>query len=86
MRLIDADALKRKWLFRGNDGRPYRDEIDSMPTIDAVPVRHGEWIGVSPMVDTRQCSRCGYNIVSEELETPYCPWCGARMDGERRNG
>lgn len=42
-------------------------------------IRRGEWVGVSPMVDTRQCSRCGYNIISEELETPYCPYCGAKM-------
>lgn len=32
-RLVDADALKKKWLYRGKDGKPYRDEIDSMPTI-----------------------------------------------------
>ena len=33
---IDADALKQKWLFRGRDGKPYRDEIDAMPTADVV--------------------------------------------------
>ena len=33
-RYIDADALKQKWLFRGKDGKPYRDEIDAMPTAD----------------------------------------------------
>ncbi len=32
-RLVDADSLKQEWLYRGNDGKPYRDEIDSMPTI-----------------------------------------------------
>ncbi len=37
-RYIDADALKQKWLFRGKDGKPYRDEIDSMPTADVVEV------------------------------------------------
>ena len=34
MRLIDADALREKWLFRGEDGKPYRDEIDNAPTIE----------------------------------------------------
>ena len=37
-RYIDADALKQKWLFRGKDGKPYRDEIDAMPTADVVEV------------------------------------------------
>ena len=41
--------------------------------------KHGKWIGVSPMVDTEECSLCGFQIQSSELETPYCPWCGARM-------
>lgn len=37
-RYIDADALKQKWLFRGRDGKPYRDEIDAMPTADVAEV------------------------------------------------
>lgn len=36
-RYIDADSLKQKWLFLGKDGKPYRDEIDAMPTADVVP-------------------------------------------------
>ena len=40
---------------------------------------HGQWIKQNPMVDTEECSVCGYNIVSEEMETPFCPWCGADM-------
>lgn len=42
--------------------------------------KRGEWVGVSPFVDSEQCSICGYCIHSEELETPYCPWCGAKME------
>lgn len=53
------------------------------PIVDAVPVVHARWQSVSPFVDTEECSNCRYNIQSEELETPYCPWCGAKMDGER---
>lgn len=41
----------------------------------------GKWIKQNPMVDTEECSECGWNIVSEELETPYCPYCGAKMEG-----
>lgn len=61
-----------------------RELLDSMPAVDAVPVVHARWQGVSPFVDTEECSNCRYNIQSEELETPYCPWCGAKMDGEQR--
>ena len=39
----------------------------------------GEWILSNPETDTLECSECGYNIISEELKTPYCPWCGAKM-------
>ena len=49
--------------------------------VDAVPVVHARWHGISPFVDTEECSNCRWNIQSEELETPYCPWCGAKMDG-----
>lgn len=41
-RYIDADVLKQKWLFRGKDGKPYRDEIDAMPTADVVEVVYCE--------------------------------------------
>ena len=41
--------------------------------------KRGEWVGVSPMVDTVQCSVCGGQLFSAELETPYCPYCGAKM-------
>jgi len=61
-------------------------EIATLLAVDAVPVVHARWQGVSPFVDTEECSNCRYNIQSEELETPYCPWCGAIMDGERRDG
>lgn len=60
-----------------NDTRP-----DLCPIVREV--KRGRWIGVAPEVDTEQCSLCGYNILSEELETPFCPWCGVDMreDGE----
>ena len=42
--------------------------------------KRGKWVGVSPMVDTVQCSVCGGQLFSAELETPYCPYCGAKME------
>ena len=74
--------------------KPYTDQlilerIGLQPTIDAVEVRHGEWIN-----ETRgynwygKCSACGkeYNVDCWYGRFKYCPNCGARMDGERREG
>lgn len=60
------------------------DRIASAPTIE--DEQEGEWIRSSPFTDTMECSLCGYNIYSEEIETPHCPWCGARLKGKYDNG
>lgn len=44
--------------------------------------KKGRWIRQNPLVDTEECSECGYNIISKELETPFCPWCRADMKGD----
>ena len=66
-------------------------EIDPAPTVDAVEVVHGKWM---PQYDRcwidgqrwktgYYCSSCmGFN----KAESNYCPNCGAKMDGERREG
>lgn len=41
---------------------------------------HGMWVGVNPLVDSVQCSICGGMLYSKELETPYCPYCGSKME------
>lgn len=98
-RYVDADSLKQKWLFRGKDGKPYRDEIDAMPTADVAPVVHGEWKDKEVFDNTDedfvwkikewQSARC--SVCEKYHTTPYmyyfdnfkyCPFCGARMDGE----
>lgn len=59
------------------------DYIDDAPTIDAVPVVHGRWILGVPVT----CSVCGKPAAEHDSpivfwESPYCPWCGAKMDGK----
>lgn len=55
--------------------------LEELPS--AQPERKkGKWAKQSPTVDTEECSECGYNILGEEFETPYCPWCGAYMKGD----
>lgn len=70
------------------------DEISDAPTIDAVPVVRGKWIpnqhweyrnGNTTMSgDTGLgCSACGaVNFTGINQRTPFCPHCGAQMDGE----
>lgn len=82
MRLVDANALLEK-AWDANTRIGYVQVVDvgdiiDAPTID--PVKHGKWIKQNPMVDTEECSECGYNILGEEFETPFCPWCGSKMD------
>lgn len=98
MRLIDADALA-KFIDYGHLNNPneklysendIREMIDMMPTIDAVPVRHGKFIGTeydgyadgSPVYYEWKCSVCGCIFEDDEPTYNYCPNCGARMDAE----
>lgn len=52
--------------------------------LEAQLPKEGEWIGVNPMVDTEQCSICGWNIPTYEFESNYCPNCGAKMRYENQ--
>lgn len=89
MRLINADAA---WVKFENDAwwdihdrRVAQDIIDSVPTVDAVPVVYAEWTEVG---GTYTCSNCGGQYEKYDHmgywngEYKYCPYCGARMDGE----
>ena len=87
MRLVDADKIR--WKSYPNDyGETNEDyvgkcDIDNMPTVDAVPVVHGRWGTGRFNLETgnyeEQCTRC-LNF-SKEYGKPYCPNCGAKMDG-----
>lgn len=85
MRLIDADELCADRV--SND--PVVIAAKCAPTIDAEPVRHGEWI-LNPCNlyndATWVCSVCENEWVlidgtPLDNQMNYCPKCGARMDG-----
>lgn len=65
------------------------EKVSGLPTIDAAPVKHGAWVktGQSFVNPNRFrnycCSVCGYDI--EKTKYNYCPNCGAKMDGERKD-
>lgn len=58
-------------------------KIDSAPAADVVEVVHGEWIE-SHVPDSilDECSICHFDCGAYSFK--YCPNCGAKMDGERK--
>lgn len=52
---------------------------DNIPAADVAPVAHGEW--VYDEFDIPHCSECGHEVMPN-LISPFCPNCGAKMDGE----
>jgi hypothetical protein len=95
MRLIDADELKERaheMIFEDSDalnGGRYCEavtvgEIDEVPTIEAVPVVHGEWLikeDESCFATWDYCSVCGFEMgfAGSSHYANFCPNCGAKM-------
>lgn len=40
---------------------------------------YGIWRSAGPLVDSMECSECGYQVCVKDLCTPFCPWCGVKM-------
>ena len=81
-RLIDADRL-----LQGYEDHDFIDThvVWNAPTVDAVPVRHGKWIFGSTLGHSwMKCSECCVSQDGQTLCFSYCPNCGAKMDGERK--
>ena len=64
--------------------------IQGMPTADVVEVRHGYWTFKNTTYCHYGCfcsvcgKKSGIGGIRENQLKPYCPNCGAKMDGERR--
>ena len=95
MRYIDADKIQitaeRGMVSEGLIFIPMVDaqrSIDATPTADVVEVRHGEWkatiIENSDKVFRTGAPHCSLCSRQAQHRTPFCPHCGAKMDGERR--
>ena len=92
-RLIDADALvehcKELASIDWNSNvapqswasayESFAFEVEGAPTIEAEPVKHGEWVSLEADIGLFACSNCGHKILRAECN--YCPKCGAKMDG-----
>lgn len=91
MRPIDADVLVKKlkaleWETIFNTYSTAIQEINNMPTLDVMPIKHGHWItthyemgGVIKRSIYVTCSECKGTSVDA---TPFCSNCGAQMDEE----
>lgn len=78
MRPIDADELtEMAWRERVDSRERIANLIARQPTIEAKPVKHGHWEDCS---NGWMCSCCERDNTKD---TPFCPNCGARMDGEQ---
>lgn len=92
MRLIDVEdvALLKTVSDGGLSAKALWRRICKQPTVDAVPVRHGEFIGTEydgyadgyPVYYEWKCSECGCIFEDDEPTYNYCPNCGADMRGE----
>lgn len=90
MRLIDADKFILALMdaaLSSVDEDTILDLVDSVPTVDAVPVTHAHWAHLGG--DEWLCTACGFVITTEgSWDKPtkkHCEDCGARMDGGTDN-
>ena len=84
MRLIDADKItitRQDYVGALTLKERLRRLLESQPTVDAEPVRHGHWVRNDN--GTYSCSECQSWIPNEQrYYARYCLHCGAKMDGE----
>lgn len=74
-----GDAIPVDWLM---------SVIDNAPTVEEKP--HGEWIFEEDIItfpgNHLKCSNCGFFaeplIDGNLLLSSFCPYCGAKMEGE----
>ena len=95
---IDTDEETEKGRAKWDSGlwiryKVFEDTLILTPTVDAEPVRQGQWI-IKDDPDTEwyqiTCSECGEDVTSTapcigffpnaRVLWDYCPYCGAKMD------
>nr|DAF34017.1 MAG TPA: DNA-directed RNA polymerase [Caudoviricetes sp.] len=61
------------------------DEVECFQPADVAPVGHGLWAPVNKIdpISGYRCSKCRRRVGFDL--TPYCPNCGAKMDGGDNN-
>ena len=83
-RLIDVNQVRRYAVEI--DGHPYVPWVALAEIPTAEKVAHSRWTKTNykPMIFTK-CASCGYRVEIQN-KSPFCPGCGAKMDGWEKNG
>jgi Zn finger protein HypA/HybF involved in hydrogenase expression len=75
-----------------DSGESYSPDMSKIPTADVAEVKHGEWIDKPTGAYSRMqswCTVCGKHSgiggIESNRHKPYCPNCGAKMDGGKTN-
>lgn len=83
---ISREAFKGKYLCCGYLPEMPEKEFDEFPAADVAPVVHGRWEMRPTGMETdtgpeykAYCTVC--NEPNKQYQPPYCPHCGAKMDG-----
>ena len=88
-RIIDTDAaytVLTDYYHHGTDTQhaALKEALEMVPTVDAVPVRHGRWerhyCEDDGLPDGWQCSACSEWYFFDNKPN-FCPHCGAKMNG-----
>ncbi len=75
---VNCDCLNCKSEHRCD----FVQQVLEQPTVDAVPVAHGEWIDEQRgRWIYAKCNLCGK---VQDVRSNYCPNCGCRMDGKEQ--
>ena len=82
---IVTEILNRR-VFKSRED--IQDFLDSIPTVDVEPIKHGYWIceNLGFGVYRYRCSECGNIYGQDQIEefkhNKFCGDCGARMNTE----
>ena len=84
-RVLLEQALDDDWEIQYAD-----DRLDAIPAADVVEVIHAHWVKPTKIggrsVDVPHCSHCKEIPCGVDMNTHYCPNCGAKMDGGVNDG
>lgn len=58
--------------------------LNAIPAADVAPVRYGRWIFDSGIDFCYKCSECQSKKPPHYVGANYCPNCGVKMNGERK--
>ena len=84
--------INKSDLLAGNNAEWAKEILNRIPTADVAEVKHAYWVETSHTTISKRgreihsslynCSRCG--APNGRKKSSFCHWCGAKMDGERK--